>query len=123
MGVTCFVIFMLTPELAKLYNLSDAAYSLAVMTIRLNMFQTLLFWPPAFTIPNFLRAAGDAKYTMIVSIASMWIFRVMLSVILGVYLGMGFLGVCWGMFVDWYCRGIFFVTRLLKGKWKTKTVV
>ena len=50
MGVTCFVIFMLTPELAKLYNLSDAAYSLAVMTIRLNMFQTLLFWPPAFTI-------------------------------------------------------------------------
>ena len=123
MGVTCFVIFMLTPELAKLYNLSDAAYSLAVMTIRLNMFQTLLFWPPAFTIPNFLRAAGDAKYTMIVSIASMWIFRVMLSVILGVYLGMGFLGVCWGMFVDWYCRGIFFVTRFLKGKWKTKTVV
>ena len=123
MGVTCFVIFMLTPELAKLYNLSDAAYGLAVMTIRLNMFQTLLFWPPAFTIPNFLRAAGDAKYTMIVSIASMWIFRVMLSVILGVYLGMGFLGVCWGMFVDWYCRGIFFVTRFLKGKWKTKTVV
>lgn len=123
MGVTCFVIFMLTPELTKLYNLSDAAYSLAVMTIRLNMFQTLLFWPPAFTIPNFLRAAGDAKYTMIVSIASMWIFRVMLSVILGVYLGMGFLGVCWGMFVDWYCRGIFFVTRFLKGKWKTKTVV
>ena len=123
MGVTCFVIFMLTPELAKLYNLSDAAYSLAVMTIRLNMFQTLLFWPPAFTIPNFLSAAGDAKYTMIVSIASMWIFRVMLSVILGVYLGMGFLGVCWGMFVDWYCRGIFFVTRFLKGKWKTKTVV
>ena len=123
MGVTCFVIFMLTPELAKLYNLSDAAYSLAVMTIRLNMFQTLLFWPPAFTIPNFLRAAGDAKYTMIVSIASMWIFRVMLSVILGVYLDMGFLGVCWGMFVDWYCRGIFFVTRFLKGKWKTKTVV
>ena len=123
MGVTCFVIFMLTPELAKLYNLSDAAYSLAAMTIRLNMFQTLLFWPPAFTIPNFLRAAGDAKYTMIVSIASMWIFRVMLSVILGVYLGMGFLGVCWGMFVDWYCRGIFFVTRFLKGKWKTKTVV
>ena len=123
MGVTCFVIFMLTPELAKLYNLSDAAYSLAEMTIRLNMFQTLLFWPPAFTIPNFLRAAGDAKYTMIVSIASMWIFRVMLSVILGVYLGMGFLGVCWGMFVDWYCRGIFFVTRVLQRKWKTKTVV
>ena len=123
MGATCLIIFLLTPELARLYNLSDAAYNLAVEATRLNMFQTLLFWPPAFTIPNFLRAAGDARFTMIVSIASMWIFRVMLSVILGVCFGLGFLGVCWGMFVDWYCRGILFTARFIKGKWKTKTVV
>ena len=123
MGATCLIIFLLTPELARLYNLSDAAYNLAVEATRLNMFQTLLFWPPAFTIPNFLRAAGDARFTMIVSIASMWIFRVMLSVILGVCFGLGFLGVCWGLFVDWYCRGILFTARFIKGNWKTKTVV
>ena len=123
MGATCFIIYMLTPELAKLYNLSDTAYNLAVETIQLNMIQSVFFWPPAFTIPNFLRAAGDAKFTMLVSIASMWIFRVVLSVILGVYFGLGFLGVCWGMFIDWYCRGILFTVRFMNGKWKTKTVV
>ncbi len=123
MGVTCLTIFILTPELARLYNLSDAAYSLAVTATRLNMWQTILFWPLAFTIPNFLRAAGDAKFTMIVSIVSMWLFRVLLSRILGVNLGWGFIGVCWGMFIDWYCRGIFFVWRFVRGGWKTKTVV
>ena len=123
MGVTCFVIFMLTPELAKLYNLSDAAYSLAVMTIRLNMFQTAIFWPFAFTVPNYLRAAGDAKYTMFISIISMWLFRVLLSRILGITLGLGLTGVLWGMFIDWYFRGIMFVIRFVRGAWKSKTVV
>ena len=123
MGVTSIFMFILSPELARLYNLSDEAYSIAVETVRLNMFQTAVFWPLAFTVPNFLRAAGDAKFTMLISIISMWAFRVLLSRILGVYFGMGFLGVCWGMFVDWYCRGLFFTLRFLHGKWKTKTVV
>ncbi len=43
----------------------------------------LFHWPTAFTIPNFLRAAGDAKYTMVVSMLSMWIFRVGCSHLLG----------------------------------------
>ena len=60
---------------------------------------------------------------MFVSVASMWVFRVMLSIVLGKMLGIGFIGVCWGMFIDWYCRAIFFVIRFLKGKWKTKRVV
>ncbi len=123
MGITSAVMYILTPELTLLYNLSDTAYQLAVESVHLNMVQTLLFWPLAFTVPNFLRAAGDAKYTMYVSMASMWIFRVLLSRILGVYFGLGFIGVCWGMFVDWYCRGLFYTVRFFKGKWKSKTVV
>ncbi len=122
-GVTCLVMFILTPELALLYSLSDEAYGLAVKTIRLNMFQTFLFWPPAFMIPNYLRAAGDARCTMFVSIVSMWIFRVIFSKILGVYLGMGFMGVCWGVFLDWYCRGICFAIRFKRGAWKKKAVI
>ena len=120
---TCTTMFILAPELALLYSLSPAAYSLAVEATRLNMFQTFLFWPPAFTIPNYLRAAGDAKYTMVVSIISMWLFRVVLSRILGVNLGLGFIGVLWGMFIDWYFRGICFIVRFAKGEWKKKTVV
>ena len=123
MGVTCSVMYVLTPELALLYNLSPEAHELAIATTRLNMFQTAVFWPFAFTIPNYLRAAGDARFTMAVSIISMWLFRVLLSRVLGIYLGFGLMGVMWGMFIDWYFRGILFTGRFLKGRWKTKTVV
>ncbi len=123
MGITCAVMYILTPELAILYNLSDEANSLAIEATRLNMIQSVIFWPFAFTVPNYLRAAGDAKFTMVVSIFSMWAFRVLLSRILGITLGFGLIGVLWGMFIDWYFRGILFTTRFLRGKWKTKTVV
>lgn len=123
MGATCLFIYISTPFLGSLYNLSDAAYAMAVSYTRLDLIQTIIFWPLAFTIPNFLRASGDVKYTMIVSICSMWAFRVLSAKILGVYFGLGLLGVCWAMFIDWYCRGAFFLFRFLKGKWKEKTVI
>lgn len=123
MGVTCTLIFIAARPLAEMYNLSETAEALAIYSTRLNMIQTVLVWPLAFTLPNYLRAAGDARFTMLVSVASMWVFRVMLSIVLGKMLGIGFIGVCWGMFIDWYCRAIFFVIRFLKGKWKTKRVV
>ncbi len=123
LSATCAVMFAAARPLTELYNLSAEAEALAIESTRLHMLNSFVFWPLAFTVPNFLRAAGDAKYTMLVSVSSMWIFRVVLSIILGTYLGMGFIGVCWGMFVDWYVRGFFFITRFIGGKWKTKHVV
>ena len=123
MGITCTFMYIFAPQLAQLYSLSDEACSLAIAATRLNMIQSAIFWPMAFTIPNYLRAAGDARFTMIVSIASMWLFRVVLSRFLGITMGFGLMGVMWGMFIDWYCRGILFVGRFLKGGWKSKTVV
>ena len=117
------VMYFITPQLVAIYNLSDAATELGIESVRLTLIQGIFFWPLAFTVPNFLRAAGDAKYTMFVSVLSMWIFRVVLSIILGVYLDMGLIGVYWGMFIDWYCRSICFVYRFVKGKWKSKSVI
>lgn len=117
------VMHFITPQLVAIYNLSDAATELGIESVRLTLIQGIFFWPLAFTVPNFLRAAGDAKYTMFVSVLSMWIFRVVLSIILGVYLDMGLIGVYWGMFIDWYCRSICFVYRFVKGKWKSKSVI
>ncbi len=42
---------------------------------------SIFFWATSFTLPNALRAGGDAKFTMSVSIVSMWLFRVILSYI------------------------------------------
>lgn len=123
MGVTCVFMYITTPPLAAMYNLSDEANWMAIEYTRLDLIQTMLFWPLAFTIPNFLRAAGDVKYTMIISICSMWLFRVLGANILGINLGMGLLGVFWAMFIDWYVRGGFFIYRWKKGVWTEKRVI
>ena len=123
MASLSLILYLLLPSLVSIYNLPAETTALCIRVISLNLLQSALFWPLSFTLPNFLRAAGDVKYTMIVAIASMWICRVILSRIFAVNLGMGLQGVYWGMYVDWYCRVAFFVLRFLSGKWKTKTVV
>lgn len=82
-----------------------------------------LLWSPSFALPNFLRAAGDAKYTMAVSMFSMWLFRVAVSYYLAIGLGWGVYGVWIGMYIDWICRSLLFTQRFLRGKWRTKTLI
>ena len=82
-----------------------------------------LIWPLSFTLPNVLRAAGDAKYTMEVSVFSMWVFRVASSYFFAGTMGLGVLGVWIGMYVDWAFRTLLFVIRYRRGRWLEKRVV
>ena len=77
----------------------------------------MLFWPEAFTLANTLRAARDVKYCMILSIVSMWVFRIGFSYILGVRFGMGVLGVWIAMTIDWAVRAVLFIIRYRGTKW------
>jgi Na+-driven multidrug efflux pump len=83
----------------------------------------MIFWPASFTLPNSLRAAGDAKYTMIVSLLSVWIVRIGMSYVFGIGLGFGALGVWMAMICDWIVRVAFFSGRFARGKWKTFKLV
>ena len=71
-------------------------------------------------LPYAFRATGGVSYTMIVSVASMWIFRVGLSYVLGGYLGLGLQGVWYGMAADWLFRGICFVARYFSQSWRKR---
>lgn len=83
----------------------------------------MVIWPISFTLPNALRAANDARFTMLVSIFSMWIFRYFLSFLLARDLGLGLVGVWLAMTVDWVVRSILFIYRYRSGKWKYKKLV
>jgi len=110
------------PLVLRAYNLSDETLKLAAILVLIHDGCAMLFWPVAFTLPNALRAANDVKFTMIVSIASMWIFRIVFSYILGKFAGWGAIGVWISMIMDWICRLSFFITRYRSGKWQTKYV-
>lgn len=119
----CIPGFFLTPTVVGIFNLSGEASTIAVTVIRVTMIMGSLLWSPSFALPNFLRAAGDAKYTMVVSMFSMWLFRVAVSYYLAIGLGWGVYGVWIGMYIDWICRSLLFAQRFLRGKWRTRTLI
>ena len=80
-------------------------------------------WTASFTLPNGLRAAGDVKYTMIMSIISMWVFRIAFSYLLASWMGMGVFGVWIAMTIDWLFRLIVFIGRFVRGKWKNANML
>ncbi len=123
MGMMTIPIFIFSPQIVHIFNLSFEASLLASNIIRTAMVATALIWPIAFTVPNFLRAAGDVKYTMIVSMFTMWVFRVGSSYLLAFQFGLGVYGVWFGMYIDWIFRGLLFIIRFLRGKWKTIKVI
>ncbi len=117
------VIMLALPWILRIYTLSDEARQLAFWLVIIHNGFAMLFWPASFTLSHALRAAGDVKYTMVVSIFSMCAFRICFSAVLGMYLGMGAVGVWIAMVMDWVFRVTLFVTRFVRGKWKGKGIV
>lgn len=117
------VIFASAHVISGWYNLTDLGDHYAVQLIRYHSVCCMLIFPLAFTIPNVLRAAGDVKYTMTVSIVSMWIFRIGLAYVIGGYMKLGVLGVWIAMTIDWAVRAVFNVIRLKGNKWEGKALV
>ena len=111
------VILFSLPWILNIYTLSPEAYRYAYILVWIHNGIAILLWPTAFTMPNALRAAGDVKFTMYVSILSMGMFRIVFSIILGIYLGWGAIGVWIAMVIDWIFRASMFVWRFCKKKW------
>ena len=104
----------------SLYNLSPYSADLAYKLLMWHAVFTCTVWAIAFTLPNSFRASSDVKFPMVISIASMWIFRIGFSYLFVLYFDMGVMGVWYAMFADWIFRGSIFFIRFLSGKWLTK---
>lgn len=113
----------LTPLIVTFYHLSEEAETLAIFLVAFHCLWGAAIWPIAFTLPNALRAANDVRFTMIVSVSSMILFRLTLSYIIGYRMGYGAVGVWIAMVVDWICRVICFLIRYNSGKWRRHAFV
>ena len=119
MCLTDITLLILVRPLVGCFSLSGEAFAITVQLLQTFSICAML----SFALPNVLRAAGDAKYTMEVSVFSMWVFRVASSYFFAGTLKMGVLGVWIGMYVDWVFRSLLFVIRYKRGKWLNKRVV
>jgi len=106
-----------------IFNLSAEAYRLCVIFLRIHLVTSTLFWCPSFVLPNALKAAGDAKYVMVVAASTMWLVRVCSAFLMAFPLGLGPTAVSLAMGADFLFRGIFFTKRWLNGRWMDKRVI
>lgn len=105
------------------YGLSAETAHLAWLMLMCHGLFGMILWPAAFALPNALRASGDAKFTMTVSLVSMWSVRIALSYVFAFPLGLGALGVWVAMVADWILRAVFFTGRFARGSWKSRRLI
>lgn len=122
-AVTNGLVLITLPLVLKIYVLTPDTASLAALLIWIHCGFGIFMWPAAFTLPNALRAANDVRVPMLLSVFSMAVFRVLFSVILGIYFGMGALGVWIAMLIDWLFRLTMFIVRYRQEKWRRMTLV
>ncbi|MDE5993816.1 MAG: MATE family efflux transporter, partial [Oscillospiraceae bacterium] len=79
----------------------------------------IFIWSLTFVLPSSMRAAGDVKFAMVISVISMWVFRIGAAYLFANSLGFGALGVWFAMICDWLFRAVVFSIRWLGGKWKS----
>ena len=120
MGIFNGGILLFLKPLVGIYALSGETMALAILLVQIHAGSGLFLWPASFVLPNALRAANDVKFTMVVSVLSMAVWRLGFSYLLCVRMGWGAVGVWIAMVIDWVCRVICFVARMKSGAWKTK---
>ena len=118
MGSCCAAVLLSMPLLLQLYNLSEETMQLSAILILIHNGLAIFLWPAAFTLSNGLRAASDVRFTLVHSVLSMWLFRILFSWILGQMLGLGAIGVWIAMVLDWIYRAVVFIWRFKSGRWK-----
>jgi len=114
------VIFLFLPLFLKMYSFEEGTLRLIRQVTTYHGICACIAWPASFTLPNTFRASGDVKYSMAVSVVSMWFGRIVLSFVLGKYLKMGLMGVWVAMTIDWAIRAVCFIYRYMGEKWQNR---
>ncbi len=113
------IVLLLTAHpVIAVFGLEDDTEAFALRIYMSHCLCAMLIWPPSFALPNALRAANDAKFTMTVSMLSMWLVRVGLSHVFARYTDWSVVGTWVAMYADWTVRGAIFAARFLGGAWR-----
>ena len=120
---SCLIIFILTKPITMLAGMEPASARLCFEMITFITIVKPICWVPSFIPPYGLRAAGDVKFSMIVSCCTMWLCRVSLCIYLCRVWGFGPIAVWIGMACDWMLRSIIFTARFHSRKWLNHHVI
>ena len=115
--------FIFRSSLIGFFNLSPEASAYANSFLMVISVFMALAWATSFAPPAALRAAGDARFVMLVGIVSMWFGRVLLAYLFTYAFGMGPMGVWLAQGIDFTFRSITFFLRWRSGRWQNIKVI
>lgn len=78
-----------------------------------------MVWSLSYLVPYGLRAAGDVRFTISISVIGTWVFHVLLGFVL-VKAGFGIIGIWIAYFLNWLFRAIASGVRFKGGRWKIR---
>ena len=117
------LIFLITPLLIKIFAVSRQTGQMILYLVLIHNIANAVVFPFADPLGKGLRAAGDAMFTMGISLFTTIGVRLILSILLGIVLNLGVIGIALAMCLDWTVRGVIFWIRFRQGKWKTYRVI
>lgn len=117
------LIFLVTPLLIKIFAVSRQTGQMILYLVLIHNIANAVVFPFADPLGKGLRAAGDAIFTMGISLFTTIGVRLIFSILLGIVLDLGVIGIALAMCLDWTVRGVIFWIRFRQGKWKTYRVI
>ena len=117
------IIFAATPVMMNFYALEPRTKHLIILLVLLHNIFNAVVYPFADPLGKGLRATGDVNFTTAISLFTTIGIRLILSILFGIVLNMGVIGIALAMCLDWTVRGIIFWIRFRQGKWKQYKVI
>nr|WP_308742398.1 MATE family efflux transporter [uncultured Anaerocolumna sp.] len=114
------VLFPLMPVILNLYQAPEETLSIIYRLLLIGIIPMPFFWSYSYVMPCVLRSAGDATFSSVVSLITMWVVRVGLGYIFTITLGFGVQGVWICMGFEWAVRALIFYLRYQSGVWLSK---
>lgn len=116
-------IFAVTPFFMSFYALEEKTKHLIILLVLIHNIFNAFSFPFADPLGKGLRATGDVKFTTSISLFTTIVVRLIFSILFGIVLNMGVIGIAFAMCLDWTIRGIIFWIRFKKGHWKECKVI
>ena len=112
------LVLLLLPAILPLYDITAETRRLIWIIVVIHNTFAAFVQPFSMPLSAGLRAAGDVRFTMIASIFCTVVLRTALSFLLGLYLGLGVIGIALAMGLDWCCKAALDILRFKSGRWK-----
>ncbi len=113
------IVILVAPRQVMAVFTSDPAVIDAGETPLRIIAAALPLYGPANTFSGVLRGAGDTRAMFAIGLAGLWVARLPLALILGVWIGLGLAGIWLAVAADFLVRAVASYARFASGKWQS----